>query len=1009
MGWQDAPVVAPAQGARPKWMDAPVITGGPAGEPAGRRQHAEDMAFQQHPQMLPQPQGFDTRFPAEATAIGDAEYDRARTYGMPGVDTLPPKPAGYDERYPTTEAPTAMDQFTRGLRLGGQATGAGAADIAGMPVDLIDLGANATRWGIDQIVQMMGGPAQEHPYQSNPTGGSRSIRDTAAAGVEKAFGPDAIINPEDMTPEERVIYEANRFASANLIGSGLVSQFRNAVPRSLSAPYEASGSDGRVLLGDAFAGLGSGALTGAYHEYAPESMQSPIADLLLAIGGGVGGSKLAGAADSVTSGLRNVPDRMTTVPESIIPRDPKTMLPSKTSDVANAAALVQGKTYSPQDAAAEIQSYLDAAGPGANPTAGMISADPGLLSVERKMRATDPVPFIANDQAVMDAVSGKLTGVRPEGADALAPGAAAEAEIAKALGGAQDSVLRANQGVQGQEAALQALADSFSGTRSLDQASRDLDAAAVSDAYFRDRNLKNSLYDTAAADPNVVVRTDNVNAAADAALAENRMLNPALRDSRSTNLAEAFTSPGEAAPANPGMLPSTDAAAQPPVTRTLAEVMRDRAALSRTEAEARATGNYAGADTAASLRRGINADVRTAAESGVPGTEGLSAADAFYRNEFAPTYREGNVAPDFFRGVDKDSQRTTMLPEATASKFLVGGPASRAAAEDLSRVIARTSDPAAATAAATDYVLADAVRAGVIQNGKISENRLAQFMAAREGMFSQIPAIKQRFDDLLTGTRSGNAQMQQLTADLDKASQNLKLTEKQINEGALKLVAGADPKKAVDAVFASRNPTESMREATAAFAKDPQTADGWKAAVSDWMVAKMTTASKAGVSSDEFTVSLPKMRAAFKQNERALAEVFDPEEMQQLQQAYTRLEALSRRGTQASSGSATAENLGGLRGVITALANPAGTVTMLTRGALMAGSVERRIKVIAEQFPDGNMAANRLIERAMFDPKIMKHLQEFPTSDAQIYTWSAKLNELLGLTATQNRQEGEKQ
>lgn len=338
------------------------------------------------------------------------------------------------------------------------------------------------------------------------------------------------------------------------------------------------------------------------------------------------------------------------------------------------------------------------------------------------------------------------------------------------------------------------------------------------------------------------------------------------------------------------------------------------------------------------------------------------------------------------------------MPEATAGKFLVGGPTSRAAAEDLSRIIARSPDPTAAKAAATDYVLADAVRSGVIQDGRISETRLAAFIANREGMFGQVPEIKGRFDDLLKRVRSGTASANRLAADLAAAKDRLKITERDIDNGVLRTIVGSEPRKAVAAVFASRDSVAAMREAVRAFRGDPRAREGWKAAVAEWLQESVASASKAGVSGDEIAADLAAMRRAFDQNERALAEVFTSDEMSALRQAQKRLEILSRRGTQGVVGAPASDDLSGIRGVLTAFAKPAGTALTFAKNAITAGMVERRIRLIAEQFPDGNAAAKAIIDRAWTDPQLAQHLLNFPTSDAQVYDWSKKLNRLLVLS-----------
>ena len=79
MGWQDAPIVAPA--AKGRWQDAPLIRPAPPGE----------------------------------------------QFGPP----MPPEETSF------------LGEIARGLQLGTQASGAGMADLAGFPVDMTTLALNA--------------------------------------------------------------------------------------------------------------------------------------------------------------------------------------------------------------------------------------------------------------------------------------------------------------------------------------------------------------------------------------------------------------------------------------------------------------------------------------------------------------------------------------------------------------------------------------------------------------------------------------------------------------------------------------------------------------------------------------------------------------------------------------------------------------------------------------------------------------------------------------------------
>lgn len=979
-GWQDAPIVGPARA--PAWQSAPVVNAAP-------------------------PKPVDP----------DAAYREAISSPMPPpvpgypAPTLPPKPEGFDARNPnynwsTPPEPTAAQQFGRGLQLGAQGVGAGIADTVALPVDLPAMAGNAGLSLADMLAEHFGGNLDFRLGQ--PGGMSGQIRDTAAQGVDSLFGAGTIIPPEQMSPSEKVGYEANRFGANALTTGGLLAEaapaMNGALP-SLTAPYQAAGSTARTLAGDTMAGVGSGAVTGAYHEYVPQYVQDklgPVGDVIAGITGGIGGAGLLKAGERATAtGSHSIAKRRA-MPTDIAPLDPVTQVPISRKDFSTAAAMLQDQAYSPATAGDQISAYLAQIGDGPSPTLGPLSADPGLLSAERKARARNPQEFIARDQAVMDSVSQKVGSVRPEGGNPEAPRPLAEQIDLLKTGTANDAVVGVQARKSAAELEQEKLAADVKAGRSLDQSSADLHQSVVGDTFLPDRATKNTLYDSASADPNVVVKTDSARAAAEAVAAQENALNPALRDQPSASIADAFTRP-KSAPAT-GSEIAAPGAIEPPVTRTLAEVLADRQALSRIESESRAQGNFGRADTARGIKGGINADVRAAAESGVPGTEKLGAADAFYRSEFAPAYREGAVSPDFFKSVDRADKANPVLPEKTAGKFLTAGPTSRAAAEDLARIIERTPDPKATTAAATDYVLADAVKSGVIRDGKISETALSAFMANREGMFSQIPEIKARFDDLLTKARNGNAGVSKLTGELDSALKTQGITERDVNTGVLKVITGSEPSKAVASVFAQPDSVKAMREAVSAFKGNPQAAEGWKAAVGDWLREKVSAASKAGVSSDEMASSLPAMRRAFEQNRKALAEVFTPEEMSTLEQAQARLEVLSKRGTQASSGSATAENVGRdvFHKALYAFAGFTGTVRTFTKGAIAGNAAQHRIKLIADQFPDTNAAAKALIDRAWLDPKLAKHLLDFPTTDAQVYAWSKRLNQLLNLNQAGN-------
>lgn len=926
---------------------------------------------------------------SDAIAERDREYEQGSiTPPALGGPTMPP---GYEERNPIPERPNRDSGPLRGLQLGTQATGAGLGNLAGLPVDLMTLVLDAP----SQLINALGGDVPVYSESSggveNVVGSSSYLRSKAADGVEAALGEDFLIDKADMTPEERLRSAIVEYGTEAAVGGGTINALKtsSAMPRALSAPYVAPGSPTRVLVGDTAAGMGSGALMQSYEEYVPDAIKDRLGvfgQIISGLIGGIGGASLPSAGESLARGARKKLDSSLAVPEDVIPRDPDTGQPITRADRDRAAALYQERAIDPSAAAAEITDYLNSIESGPNPTSALISDDPGLLAVERQQRSANPAPFIEADRSVANSVSEDTKSIRPEDADPAAARTQAETVIGQTLADANERVVRSQQAVTDQDAALVDLAGTVENNRGADQSSRDLDRVLVDETYIPARTEKNRLYEEAAESGAEVPVAASVTEAEKVA-GKQAGRKPSTRSDRAASIGGDFSEVPESG------------------TRPISDVMADRQALSSTESNARAQGDFEAADAARDVRTGINEDIRAVAGSGAPGTETVAAADTNYRERFAPYFRDGNAAPGFFRDVDRDPTRGATPPEATAGKFLRAGPTGRAAAEDVAKILEIAPNRAEGVTAARDYVMSDAVAKGVIKDGKINETQLARFIAQREGMLSQLPGLKQEFDSLLEAVRSGNAEASELRRRLDEALTNSKLTERDLKSGALQLVVDADPRKAVSAVLAKKDPVAAMQEITATLTGDAL--EGWRAAVADYFVGKVTTASKAAVSNQADTVSLPKLRQVFEDNREALAEVFTPEEMSTLEQVQKRLEVMSNRGAQAAGGSSTAENLGPVANLLRAIAGPAGDATMLSgRGAIMAGSVERRFKRAAEAIGfDTDLAAKRLMERAAFDPELARHLLEVPVDEAQMYTWAKKLNQMIVLGAALREEE----
>jgi hypothetical protein len=407
------------------------------------------------------------------------------------------KPPGYETRNPTTpEADPVADLF-RGLRLGTQAVGTGAANLVGAPGDIVNLIANPALWTAEKVA---GQP--EGAYGRNPIAGGEDVALAFGDLIRKLAGPDALISEADMTPDERVNYRMGEFGTEALLGGAALGKagqmsrtaettgaptVADAIPQSMLAPYQTTDDLARTVIGDTAAGAGSGLAMQSWRENAPESMQGPIADLVMALFGGAGGASTLRTAEGAGRLVAGTSDRLP-VSRADIPPDPNTRLPVSRKTRNAAALAMQNAATDPAAASAEITRYLDEVG-GPAPTVGTLTNDPGLLSKERQMRASNPDmsgEFIAQDRKVATAASEDVKSVRPEDGDPAMARTEAARQIDAKLGPMHQAVTDAAAALDVENANQMRRADEISGL-SKDEASRALDRSIVDETYLNAR------------------------------------------------------------------------------------------------------------------------------------------------------------------------------------------------------------------------------------------------------------------------------------------------------------------------------------------------------------------------------------------------------------------------------------------------------------------------------------------------------------------------------------------
>jgi hypothetical protein len=308
--------------------------------------------------------------------------------------------------------------------------------------------------------------------------------------------------------------------------------------------------------------------------------------------------------------------------------------------------------------------------------------------------------------------------------------------------------------------------------------------------------------------------------------------------------------------------------------------------------------------------------------------------------------------------------------------------------------VASMKDPTDQPAAVNEgrrYVLADLTKT-IGADGKISETSLARWLNGPSGWgdaLSQFPAVRTEAEKLLADLRAGNAQRNALSNEVERAAQALKRTQHDVDNSALSLTLGREPAKAARAVLESGDPERAMREVADALRGDASAARAWKRAVSDHLIDRISAVhpgSDTGVGLD-----YARLTKAFKQHEKALAEVFSPDEMQAIQRARKLLEPLAQRsGPAATRAAAAGDNELFWRTLRLGLYGYYGS-------HLKAGGVAARIKDALKMFGDTTDAAqvNRLVTRMMFDPDLAAHLLTRKVAEVGGPSWNEKLAKLL--------------
>lgn len=887
------------------------------------------------------------------------------------------------------------------LMLGLQGVGRGAADLVGLPVDLTTGVINAGIAGAN----MLG--ADLSPIRE-PVGGSDWIANKAS-GLAGALGVD-VVDPHQLSAADNLAYNVNRFGSQALGGAQALSRLGAAAAtpaadltsqagsalQNYIRPYAAAPA--RTIAGDTAAGVGTGSALSAYETSGLEGALedtgfAPVGALFSGIAGGIGGAGLATAGHglgnmAVRGGQRALGRHLD--PNS--PINPATGQPFTRAEMDQAAQYAQKAALHPGVAAAQIgdttDDLLKFVSPGELPTVGPLSDDPGLLALETRARAQTAPQFIERDRNVAGAARDILDSSAPnvparEFTDFATQVDDANVSAAQAARDAAAQQLRAQEQQMAQEAL-----DITNYRGRGPAASQALDQNLVEAQYLPARAEKNQLY-AEAADDRTMVPADTV---IDAARTIRQQLNqlgpvreqlPAEFVQRIERLApiieETTVQTGILGPDGRPIARQVEVNVGGPGEVSTKDLVEVRKYLSTAYERAQQSGNFDLADNIRALRAAVNETLS--------GNEMFAAAEANYRDNFAPKFRagRGDEMERFTKQVDRDPTRSTTPPSQTAGRFLRPGQPERAAS--LMRVMGDD------TRSVRDYLLSDLAESGIVdpKTGALRPDALQKWRTERWGdVLDRVPDFRDEVDDLINRVRSGTDTRTKLGDELRKAEQGL--NEVMRNKGALRLVLGKDPENAVQSIFSSGDPEREVEQLLQTIGGNQRARDGLKAAIKDYMVEKATNTARSRTNSGDRPVSFAKLDNLFAQNEKALAKAYGPEGMNKLRQVHRLLTVQETRTLRGTTGSDTAEKAsqqlwraleGGLKAKY---------------GVLKGGGMLRTIRIFAESLPNSDQAIQDIIGRMWFDPDLAQHLLT-RSVDVGGPQWNAKLNRLLSAGA----------
>lgn len=923
--------------------------------------------------------------PAAAPAAASTPGMGAQNAAQSGRLYVTPETPQRIER-PASLLPSSVGGAVRDFTVGAQGVGKGIGDIVTGPFDLAAGAQNLVTGGINKLLGTNIAPAIP-----------------ASKLLEKATSVLPGIDPATMSSSEKLAYDVNRFGTQAIGTGAMLAQrapqvaeavvpsetFMGRVGDAFARPYVETPT--RAHIGDAIGGAGAGVGVNAADNYVPDhaaigdTVPKQMANALAPVAGAIGATTLQGLGEGIVNMLKNAAIRATQSAPAPIPLNPNTKTAYSMPEVDQAARKFQAaSTDNPKLLARNIQENADElthpTEPGAIPveksqlpTSGLLSQDPGLVTLEQGARTKRSPDFTKRDQNVKGAAADRVESLKDPEADLGAvmrrAGEARNERVAPAeqrVNQFEDIGSRVNAQRQQEGATYAPLANSETKAN----ASRRLDNAVVEGNYVPARQRKNELFDTAPG-RNDELPADDIFGAIDRVRHQANDLAPGTLPNDFMRRLDAL---------RPRIDETTGENLGGPGTANGGDLADLRKFIGPAIENAQRSGNYDLADNLQALKRAVNRTIEEA--------PGYTEANQNY-GQFADRFRPEPNDPGakFTRQIDRGGQtegelnRGSTPPSETAGRFL--NSAENASA--LRRIQEGAPSEQAGNAAVRDYLRSDFANSALNSDGTLNPNRASSWLRNMTDVLSQFPAIRSEFDNVVATARRGENLSVEAKRGLDAARANRKQTEAEVDRSAIGTMLREDPRDVAQKLLGSKYSSEAkLKEIQDVIGKDEQAARGWKAAVAEVLTDKVQSTRQTG---ETFEVQYARLAKEFKDNEAVLSKVFTPEEMNTLRQAHKMLSYFKEAEKRATTGSQTAERM-----------NIPGWVQLVVRhfkGDLAGGGLLKRFKLLMEQLPNSNQGAEDIVHMAFFDPAVASYLLNRPLPSANSSLYNINLRRLI--------------